>query len=32
MIVGFPGESDEDFLDTYNFLNELDKNLKKSFA
>ena len=24
VIVGFPGESDEDFLDTYNFLNELD--------
>lgn len=23
VIVGFPGESDEDFLDTYNFLNEL---------
>jgi threonylcarbamoyladenosine tRNA methylthiotransferase MtaB len=24
VIVGFPGESDEDFLDTYQFLNELD--------
>jgi len=24
VIVGFPGEEDEDFLDTYNFLNELD--------
>jgi threonylcarbamoyladenosine tRNA methylthiotransferase MtaB len=24
VIVGFPGESDEDFLDTYKFLNELD--------
>ncbi|MBT4752758.1 MAG: tRNA (N(6)-L-threonylcarbamoyladenosine(37)-C(2))-methylthiotransferase MtaB [Candidatus Marinimicrobia bacterium] len=24
VIVGFPGESDNDFLDTYNFLNELD--------
>ncbi len=24
VIVGFPGESDDDFLDTYNFLNELD--------
>lgn len=24
VIVGFPGETDEDFLDTYNFLNELD--------
>ena len=24
VIVGFPGESDEDFLDTYNFLIELD--------
>ena len=24
VIVGFPGESDEDFLDTYNFINELD--------
>ena len=24
VIVGFPGEADEDFLDTYNFLNELD--------
>lgn len=24
VIVGFPGESDEHFLDTYNFLNELD--------
>ena len=24
IIVGFPGESDNDFLDTYNFLNELD--------
>ena len=24
VIVGFPGESREDFLDTYNFLNELD--------
>lgn len=23
VIVGFPGESDDDFLDTYNFLNEL---------
>ncbi len=23
VIVGFPGESDEDFIDTYNFLNEL---------
>ena len=24
VMVGFPGESDEDFLETYNFLNELD--------
>ncbi len=24
VIVGFPGETDEDFLDTYRFLNELD--------
>ncbi|MBY0433722.1 MAG: tRNA (N(6)-L-threonylcarbamoyladenosine(37)-C(2))-methylthiotransferase MtaB [Cyclobacteriaceae bacterium] len=24
VIVGFPGETREDFLDTYNFLNELD--------
>ena len=24
VIVGFPGESDEDFLETYNFLRELD--------
>jgi len=24
VIVGFPGESREDFIDTYNFLNELD--------
>lgn len=24
VIVGFPGETEEDFLDTYNFLNELD--------
>jgi len=24
VIVGFPSETDEDFLDTYNFLNELD--------
>ena len=24
VIVGFPGESEDDFLDTYNFLNELD--------
>lgn len=24
VIVGFPGESDQDFLDTYHFLNELD--------
>ena len=24
VIVGFPGETDEDFLDTYNFLNDLD--------
>ena len=24
VIVGFPGETDEHFLDTYNFLNELD--------
>jgi threonylcarbamoyladenosine tRNA methylthiotransferase MtaB len=24
VIVGFPGEMDDDFLDTYNFLNELD--------
>ena len=24
VIVGFPGESDEHFLETYNFLNELD--------
>lgn len=24
VITGFPGESDEDYLDTYNFLNELD--------
>lgn len=24
VITGFPGETEEDFLDTYNFLNELD--------
>ena len=24
VIVGFPGETDDDFLETYNFLNELD--------
>lgn len=24
VIVGFPGETDDDFLDTYNFLNDLD--------
>lgn len=24
VITGFPGETDEDFLETYNFLNELD--------
>ncbi len=24
VIVGFPGETDDDYLDTYNFLNELD--------
>jgi threonylcarbamoyladenosine tRNA methylthiotransferase MtaB len=24
VIVGFPGETDQDFLDTYNFLNELN--------
>ncbi|MEQ9306294.1 MAG: tRNA (N(6)-L-threonylcarbamoyladenosine(37)-C(2))-methylthiotransferase MtaB, partial [Marinoscillum sp.] len=24
VIVGFPGETEEDFLDTYNFLNALD--------
>ena len=24
VIVGFPGETDEDFLETYNYLNELD--------
>ena len=24
VIVGFPGETDEDFLETYSFLNELD--------
>ncbi len=24
VIVGFPGETDEDFLETYNFLNQLD--------
>src|SRR5690606_22943097 len=24
VIVGFPGESDADFLDTYNFINGLD--------
>lgn len=24
VIVGFPGETDEDFMETYNFLNELD--------
>ncbi len=24
VIVGFPGESDKDFMDTYHFLNELD--------
>lgn len=24
VIVGFPGETDEDFMDTYNFLNELE--------
>jgi threonylcarbamoyladenosine tRNA methylthiotransferase MtaB len=24
VIVGFPGETEQDFLDTYNFLNDLD--------
>ena len=24
VIVGFPGETEQDFLDTYNFLNQLD--------
>jgi len=24
VIIGFPGETDEDFLDTYHYLNELD--------
>lgn len=32
VIVGFPGETDQDFLDTYNFLNELDVSYLHVFA
>ncbi|MCH8330579.1 MAG: tRNA (N(6)-L-threonylcarbamoyladenosine(37)-C(2))-methylthiotransferase MtaB [Bacteroidetes bacterium] len=32
VIVGFPGESEKDFLDTYNFLNELDISYLHVFA
>src|SRR5690606_5796065 len=32
VIVGFPGETDEDFLETYNFLNSLDISYLHVFA
>ena len=32
VIVGFPGETDEHFLETYNFLNELDISYLHVFA
>src|SRR5690606_12850367 len=32
VIVGFPGETEADFLDTYNFLNELDISYLHVFA
>jgi threonylcarbamoyladenosine tRNA methylthiotransferase MtaB len=32
VIVGFPGETDENFLETYNFLNEMDISYLHVFA
>lgn len=32
VIVGFPGETDEDFLETYNFLNDLEISYLHVFA
>jgi threonylcarbamoyladenosine tRNA methylthiotransferase MtaB len=32
VIVGFPSESDEDFLDTYNFINDLDISYIHAFT
>ncbi len=32
VIVGFPGETDEDFLETYNFINQLDINYLHVFT
>lgn len=32
VIVGFPGETHEDFLDSYNFINELDVNYLHVFT
>ncbi len=32
VIVGFPGETDDDFLDTYNYLNELDVSYLHVFS
>lgn len=32
VIVGFPGETEEDFLETYNFLNELDVSYLHVFS